>query len=161
MKKRRRAIQPLQNRIYIGHPKSSDHRKNFLDRKGNKSISLQPMFEVVPLMLDAKFHPFNPLLECLSVLLNRYHIELLGYCFRQTCCIRVGAKFIFQIAEQPKVWRSKVRWVRRMSHKFDFFFSKIIKHDILHGWPRIVVVQLDTVRARWRSFLWQVLEERF
>ena len=89
--------------MYIGHPKNSDHRENFLDREGIKSISQQQMFEVVPLMLDAKFHPFKQLLECLSVLLNRYRIELLGYCFRQTCCIRVGAKSIFQIAEQPKV----------------------------------------------------------
>ena len=42
-------------------------------------ISLHQMLEVVPTMFDTKFHPFNPLLTCLFVFINRYRIELLGY----------------------------------------------------------------------------------
>jgi hypothetical protein len=37
--------------------------KTFTLRKDIQLISLQQMFEVVAMMLDTKFHPFNPLLN--------------------------------------------------------------------------------------------------
>ena len=78
-----------QHCIEMSDKKSEIHRsvnkfsefQIFIHRQNILLIFLHQMFEVVPLIFNAESHPFNPLVECLLIFLNRNRIEFIGDCF--------------------------------------------------------------------------------
>ena len=103
------------------------------------------MFKVMSFMFYTQFHPLNPLLKGLKVLLFRYWRDFCRYSLFRAFDVRLSAETLFEVVEKPKIWKSNIRRVRQVVD-----YSLILAVNVWNcAWismrPSVVMVKLDVL----------------